>query len=312
MASGRVFEDCKCPRTTHLHGQRVTYVHHGCRCADCTEAARLYEANRRRQRLYGRTDLVDAEPARQHLRNLSAQGMGWKQVSKIAGIPASTLTHLLWGKYPHEPDHPDHRPPRRQIYKTTAQKILAVTLKPAANTAVDATGARRRVQALVYVGWSLRQIADQVGVDRQRIDRLARNTTETTSVETRDLIAGFFTRAWQAPDDQVPAASVTRAKRLARQRGWLPALAWDDIDDPDEQPDVSALRIGDSTITERIDDLAELARLGHTWNVSTVKRAGWGSLAAAERALCRHGRANLITRLKNNEYDNGRNHHVAV
>ncbi|MGW9825091.1 hypothetical protein ACUXNS_000075 [Brevibacterium pityocampae] len=306
---------CDCPRARHEHGTRVMYVSHKCRCRPCTDAAAEYAQGLRRRHLYGRHNLVDAEPARQHVRDLMSRGMGWKRVARAAGVNTSMMYPLLYGKYLDQPDHPDRRPPRKQIRREYAEAILAVRFDLAAGALVDPTGTRRRIQALVHAGWPIAQIADRTGLDHQRLRETLRGLRLTTLRETRDRVAEFFTTAWHGPDDCVPPASVTRARNLARKRGWLPALAWDDIDDPSETPDVEVLRTtaprGHGAAAARVDDLEELLRFGCGWDEETIRRAGWKSLDAAERSLNRLGRSDLVAKLRANTRAAALDRHVA-
>lgn len=54
--------------------------------------------------------------------------------------------------------------------------------------------------------------------------------------------------------------------------------------------------------TDRILELEWLASLGETWTCLTVRRAGYPSLDAAERALFRVGRGDLVARLRANAH----------
>lgn len=49
---------------------------------------------------------------------------------------------------------------------------------------------------------------------------------------------------------------------------------------------------------DRIETLEWLADLGEVWACTTVARAGFPSLSAAERALFRAGRGDLVYRLR--------------
>lgn len=53
---------------------------------------------------------------------------------------------------------------------------------------------------------------------------------------------------------------------------------------------------------DRILELEWLASLGETWTCLTVRRAGYPSLDAAERALHRAGRGDLVARLRANAH----------
>lgn len=51
---------------------------------------------------------------------------------------------------------------------------------------------------------------------------------------------------------------------------------------------------------DRFETLAWLIELGEVWTDTTVRRAGFPSLAAAERAAHRAGRSDLVIQLRSN------------
>lgn len=59
--------------------------------------------------------LVDAEPARRHIRKLSRQGVGTKSIEAASGVPNSTLWKILNRE-------------RRKLRKSTADRILSVDI----------------------------------------------------------------------------------------------------------------------------------------------------------------------------------------
>ena len=127
-----------------------------------------------------------------------------------------------------------------------AAAILAVdpSLDNAAATArVDATGTRRRLQALVFAGWPLPIMQQRLGL--VRLDRVLAAGTVTAA--TARAVRAFYDTYWDHP----PAVStpqdrraVTLARARAARDGFLPALTWDDdtIDDPRTVPDPPAAR----------------------------------------------------------------------
>lgn len=98
----------------------------------------------------------------------------------------------------------------------------------------------RRVRALQALGWSVPKIAETSGLYPQQvydIDRYVgcyRSTFEAIDKAFRQL-------SMQLPptDTTGQRISVTRAQRHAERKGWLPPLAWDDMDDPNERPTVT-------------------------------------------------------------------------
>lgn len=230
---------CNCPQAVHVHGSRTTYVVHRCRCDACREDNRLQAARRTRAKLYGRYNgFVDGDQVRAHLRQLMGDGMGWKQIARTSGVAPSTACQILYGKFRDQPDHPEHRPPRRQVTRAVADKLLAVQAPALADGAlVDATGSRRRIRALVARGWSLTRIADALDVTISNL-HLHTDGQQSVTVATRRRVTHLYDRWW----DQDPAeggnrrivAGAARARLHAARAGWAPPAMWDDdlIDDP--------------------------------------------------------------------------------
>lgn len=211
--------------TPHSHGTRACYVADRCGCDPCTEANRAYNANRTRQQLYGRWDnLVDAEPARQHVRALMAQGMGWKAVASASGLRnSSVITNLLYGK--------GNRPPTRRLQPDKVARILAVRLQLADHQLTDAAGTTRRLRALVALGWSRQRLAGQLGIGPSNFTPLVDGSRTKVIVATQRAVYALYDElSMTHPPADTPnlVAGVNRAKADARRRGWRPPLAYDD------------------------------------------------------------------------------------
>lgn len=144
------------------HGTRAKYTNEGCRCPDCRNATRLYELERRNS-LTPR--LVSADPARAHVRELMAAGMGHKRIAELAGVSMSAVGSLLYGK--------PGRPPTRRIKPATAQALLSVTatLDTMADGAlVDAAATHANVAKLVAAGVPKVRIAERLGWGSFQVD----------------------------------------------------------------------------------------------------------------------------------------------
>jgi transcriptional regulator with XRE-family HTH domain len=231
--------DCRHPYARHQHGTRDAYCLDKCRCHPCKVANRHSEQDRRRERAYGRPGaLVDAEPARRHVRGLMAGGMGLKQIAAVSGVARGRLTDLLYGRGSADPR--EVRPPRKRIHRDLAASLLAVQLTLAPGAHIPNVGTQRRIQALVAVGWSMTRIAAELGMGRSNFGPVAHGARNVT-VATAQAVAALYDRRW----DQAPPTSTTadltayrRARRYAADHGWVPPLAWDDgaLDDPDARP----------------------------------------------------------------------------
>lgn len=235
-ASGRPTRDCPHPGAPHPHGSRVAYVRDRCRCAGCTAANTAAARSAARQRAFGRWNpYVDAGAVRDHIQMLRGTGIGLDRIAQLAGTSVSHIRKLAdpgTGK----------RPPVRRVRPDTATRILAVApvdANRAARSQVDATGTRRRLQALIALGWTLPQLAAELGRNTGNLKRSM--TGQQVTARTAGQVNRLYQRLWQTvPPKTTPgqrrAADTARAH--ARARGWPPPLAWDDIDtDPHPQPD---------------------------------------------------------------------------
>lgn len=232
---------------TRTHGSRACYVWGpgpgpgaGCRCAACTEANRADHQRRERLRLYGQWQpFVDAAPVREHLETLRHAGIGWRRAAALAGVSTATISRILYGRA--------GRPPTRGVRRETAAAILTVrpgigALAPSA--LVDATGTRRRLQALVATGWTQAQIAARLGMLGGNFGQLLRR--QQVTVATARAVSGLYDELWNQPPPESAhreKIAASRARNYAAARDWPPPLGWDDdssdghgIDDPDATP----------------------------------------------------------------------------
>lgn len=183
----------------------------------------------------GRRVYVPAEPARRHVAELERAGMTRHQIAEIAGINRTQVRNLMVGQ-------PPRQGPAKNLRPETARAILAVradACTPAAaasadhraGATVDATGTRRRLQALAASGWSLRDVAPRLSVLPANLSTLLRRerVTSNTARQVRALYDELEHR---------PGPS-SRAARIARTRGWLAPAWWDAdaLDDPHAIPE---------------------------------------------------------------------------
>lgn len=238
----------------HQHGTPACYALDGCRCLPCAYARSVYDQQLAKRNAYGRSNLVDAEPARQHVRALMAAGVGLKRIVAVSTVSQGGLWKLMYGK--------NGGPPSRRITRATADRILALDPTDpallAAGAMVASVGATRRLQALACLGWSIGRLSTESGIDRQRLD---------AAIHGRQVVAGtvravavLYERLWDKPapaTDQRERISVSRSRRRAAEAGWLPPLAWDDdtIDDPNATPQT------DDGGDDQVDELAVAAAL---------------------------------------------------
>lgn len=291
--ASRPRRDCRCKRAQHQHGTRLGYSVDGCRCIPCTAAntAEMAElrATKTRARWLGGpatpSELVDAGPAREHLQALMAAGMGIKTIITKGRLSGGTVSGILYGRT--SPDPREVRPPRARIRRDVERRVLAVTLDLAAGASMDSTGTRRRLQALMAIGWSQARLCGLIGTSQQNVSLLMRGERRVLK-GTAEKVRSVYDQRWSGPPparNRWEHAGITRARSIAAEHGWPPPMAWDDdsIEDPAAQPDLGR-RV--SIFKARIDDAIELLLLGeHPERIAA--RLGV-SLAALSMSLRRH------------------------
>jgi AraC-like DNA-binding protein len=294
--------DCRHPRAKHQHGTRAAYVRDRCRCPECTIANTAASNQMHRERTFGRWEpYVDATQARQHIQMLRDVGIGVDQIAKLAGLSSSHLRGLIY---------PSGRgkPPFQKVRRETAERILAVPADDtsrAANSHVDATGTRRRLQALVAVGWAQAWLARELCRSPANLRRSM--TSESVTARTAQLVNDMYERLWDAPPPRQTIAqrnASDAARAHATQHRWLPPLAWDDIDEePDPDPDQPDTKGDDSDLDEIAIERAitgdTRVRLTHAEQIEVVRRMSERGrsirtiaelLSTSKRTVSRHRR----------------------
>ena len=265
------------------HGHISRYKYHGCRCLTCHNGWRDYGRNRARQQAYGTwKPLVDADPVRDHIQELRDAGIGWIRLADLVGVSTASLKGIVHGRR--------GNPPVKQVRAATAEKILAVRPDPAhvaEGALVDATGTRRRIQALAAVGFTFTSLAPHLGTNRLYVGDIA--TADKVMARTARKAAEVYDRLWDADPQRhgATAVGVSRAKRLAAREGWPPPLAWDDetIDDPAAVPhaEPERRRLGDTA-----SEIGWLLETGERDPETIARRLGVET-GSVKRALARHG-----------------------
>lgn len=177
------------------------------------------------------TDLVPADPVREHVRSLQRRKIGRRRVARMAGVPTVAVDRLLYSS-----------PTVTLIPRDLARRLLrcrptAQMLAP--GSLVEATGTRRRLEALMFMGWPRGELARRL---RLRPSNLARTRTASqVYVSTARAVAELYDQLWQTPPPKHThrqRLAVARTRNRARAQGFAPPLAWDDdqIDLPTAQP----------------------------------------------------------------------------
>ncbi len=306
--------DCLHERVRHQHGTRAAYVQDRCGCGPCTAANTEAERRRAKAIVYGTwRGLMDAAAVRAHVQSLREQGLSLKRIAELSGVGQGTLSALVYG----EPSR--GRPPLTQVRADTQRRLLAVRFQPAAvapGRRLDATGTRRRLQALATLGWSVTSLAARSELPVRTLRRALTSTTVTA--DTARAVARLYDQlqttpaAHRTPGEQAAAA---RTKAAAQGAGWRGPLAWDDIDhdhDPDEldELDEAAALEQPGSPAARVDVVAvERAMRGEQLPLTALERreavARLTSRGLSARCIAEllHTTVRTVTRLRSSARD---------
>lgn len=215
------------------HGTTKGYAAHQAdgekTCPACTRAKQDYYNHARRQRAYGRWQpWADATPVREHVQRLMANGTSIRRISEAVGVPTARVSYLLYGR--------GTKTPPIKVRPEFAAAVLAVRDNPAR---VPTLRVARRLAALIALGYTQPWIAQQLGCSQGHIWRYLNLDAQFVTRRRFDAVRDLYDRhSMTLPPTRtrVEKYAASRARNTASRRGFVPPLAWNDIDDPNESP----------------------------------------------------------------------------
>ncbi|WP_030487293.1 helix-turn-helix domain-containing protein [Micromonospora chokoriensis] len=229
-------------------------------CPACRARDAWYNRQRRRQLSAGTWQpLTPTGPVAAHIESLLTAGWTLRQIAEKAGVDQGAISDIRRGRR------------ARGVTALMAATLLGVTGPAPEGWTVPSVGTRRRLRALGAIGYTRPHLARLLGVSTWVINQWLESERVLTT--TRDRVKAVFDEYCLIPG---PSEA---ARRRAKYFGSPPPLAWDDIDDPNEQPN-----LGD---TKRSDDYDE----------TTVGQACEGRLTYAQIAMHRPDLIETVRRL---------------
>ncbi len=199
------------------HGDRLRYIA-GCRCDLCRKANSTYERERQKARAAGDWNgIVDAGKARQHLMNLSQQGVGRRAVAAASDVAETVLMDIRSGT-------------KTRIRARTERQILAVTPEMASDHAlVDAGPTWKLVRELLKAGFTKARLSAEMGTNGRAL-QLAK---DQVTVRNAARMVAVHARLMASDEALVPAGpSLRRLKALREEEFTERQLArWLDLPD---------------------------------------------------------------------------------
>lgn len=196
-------------------------------CPTCRARDAWYNRQRRRQVQAGTWEpLTPAAPVAAHIESLITDGWALRQIADKAGVDPSAISDIRAGRR------------TRGVTALMAASLLGVTGPAPDRWAVPSIGTHRRLRALGAIGYTRQHIAQHLGLTKGAVDQWLESPRVSTT--TRDKVKALFDELSLTPGPS------DAARRRARYFGSAPPLAWDDIDDPDAQPQLGEnVRSGD-------------------------------------------------------------------
>lgn len=221
----------------------------------------------------GFAPLIDRAPVAAHLNACLEKAMTFREISDESGVHESSLRFV-------------HHNPTGRMQQQLADRILATRPRQA----VTNIGLTRRIRALNRLGWTVPQIAAEAGVDLQTIKRWRQERISFASHAGTRIVQAYDVLSMKVPNPttRYERSAYTRTVRYAEQNGWVPPLAWDNIDDPDETPDM-----GEPVRGFDLDEWKYLFTTGESAQ-RAAERCGV-TLSAVERAATRKDRRDILT-----------------
>lgn len=143
---------------------------------------------------------------------------------------------------------------------------------------VDATGALRRLQALIAMGHPPIPLAAHLAMTVEELWELLGSKGARVRLDIREAAEELFDSLW---DLRIEGPLGDQMRQLARERRWVGPLAWDDIDDPNEKPNLRGLvPVGSAN-----DDPAEVISAIDSIALERAIRGEHVKLTRAERLL---------------------------
>lgn len=163
-------------------------------------------------------------PVREHVTALEAAGLTRRSIAVLAGVSPQSVTRLMRGDY----DSMQRRV-ADALLRVRADRVLN---RPDPEGFVPALGARRRIRALLAIGWTHETMAAAAGLHAKKTALVLNQAGDLVARVTHDQIDAAYHQLSMTPGP-------SRLTRLRAARlGYPPPLAWDDetLDDPDGLP----------------------------------------------------------------------------
>lgn len=219
----------------------MPYRHDACQCGKCKACVRRKEAKRRTYlKAIGKPSMVlphELKEARQRVNWLHDEfGMSWRAIAEEADCSEAAVHYLARGRGSNGEE-------MKTMSRRNYDRVMAVEPRIEGSAWLPVLGTRRRLQGLMYRGFSARFLAAELSIKN------AANLLLRARPGGQPYVSHEFARRVEALTSKLGTADPldfgSNRHRMSRTRntvvrwGGVPLSAWDDIDDPDELPDMT-------------------------------------------------------------------------
>lgn len=256
------------------HGTRRGY-NAGCDCDDCKRAHSMYckTYRLRRARSGGESVTVPTTAVLAHIADLE-KSMTRTSIARAAGVHSGHISRIMLAQ-------------TKRISRDLERRLLAVRPDaPVGGHWVTARGAKRRLQSLYALGYSIDRLGELANYGKRNTILVIHGERTWITSDVDQRIRRLWDELCMTPpstETRFDRGGVTRAKRNAARLGYLPPLAWDNIDLDDEPAKVTEHK------RNTLDEYRHLTGLGES-HKSALRRLGI-SQSGYDQAVRRAGRA---------------------
>jgi hypothetical protein len=156
---------------------------------------------------------------------------------------------------------------KREARPETAAKILGVPVDKALATTIDATGTRRRLQALAAIGWTQPELSLRTGLNPKYLSEIINRQPRVFGQTANKVKALYLELRDLRPENHgVSRTSARRVQAHAAKLRWPSPKYWDRfpdaIDDPHFTPEYRMTKA--ELLAEEATFLVEVAGLTRT------------------------------------------------
>lgn len=210
------------------------------------------EVTRRRDKhraAQGIPSRVPRSRVQQHVKELRAAGVSLGMISAATGVSIQALTFIEDGTF-------------GWTLIDRADAIMKVTVHPLpCQPLVMSIGAKRRMEALRALGFTVPNLADRLGMDRRNVLEMWGRSicTYRRWAEIRDLYDDLSA----TPASELQGSPYGRARALAVRSGFILPMEWEgyDIDDPRVTPPRAVRRPGTESKSAQLVDEVLVQRI---------------------------------------------------